>query len=430
MVLGGALVLFCWASAPGAWAAPGDDGGATRPPASSAPGIVVAGAPTALDPIAALPTVAAIDRTSLASVRDAFRTWYLGDVVEDVGWSGSVIGCSPGAPTARAQAATLSRINYFRTMAGLGPVAFDRTLSTQAQQAALMMHANDRLDHHPVPGWKCWTADGALAASRSNLALGASGPAAIDLYMDDPFAGNEAAGHRRWILYPIQRVMGSGSTSIANALSVFAFDNSWPRPEPDLPVAWPSAGYFPQELEPWGRWSLSIADADFSGAAVSVTGPTGATLPVTVHRPQWGYGDHTLVWQVPLPASGWEPMPNGTYRVTVSGIAGVDTATHSYSVNLFRASPPAPAHGWLEALRVSGRRITVTGVASDPDGDPRVRVTSVVAGRRSVRTATAKSGRFLVEWDDVKGSHQVCVTLIDVPTNAETLLECRTAVVK
>ena len=74
-----------------------------------------------------------------------------------------------------------------------------------------MMSAQNQLSHNPPNTFACYTENGRNAASKSNLVLASAGPAAIDQYMEDRGAGNIGAGHRRWILFPRQTVMGSGS---------------------------------------------------------------------------------------------------------------------------------------------------------------------------------------------------------------------------
>ncbi|UUZ48793.1 hypothetical protein LP420_40055 [Massilia sp. B-10] len=44
-----------------------------------------------------------------------------------------------------------------------GTVTLNLTHSEMAQQAALMMEANNALSHSPPDGWKCKTADGTTA---------------------------------------------------------------------------------------------------------------------------------------------------------------------------------------------------------------------------------------------------------------------------
>ena len=95
-------------------------------------------------------------------------------------------------------------------MAGLGTVTESAIYSQRNQDAAVMMAAEGSLSHTPVGGWSCYTADGATAAGRSNLALGLSGVGAIDAYMQDFGANNTGVGHRRTMLYPQVQEMGTG----------------------------------------------------------------------------------------------------------------------------------------------------------------------------------------------------------------------------
>lgn len=280
---------------------------------------------------------AAVQSSDRAEVQRGFLEEVLPALEVPIGWTGDAGSCDPGAPSAAAQEATLTTLNYVRELAGVDPVTLDPALSERAQKAALIMEANDRLEHFPPQSWQCWTQEGADAASSSNLALGISGAGAILGYMQDDGESNTAAGHRRWILRPETAAFGSGSTASANALWVFGDD----APGATMPqwVPWPVDGYFPSPLEPLGRWSLTASDdsVSFANADVSVTGPGGAALSVQEHPEEQGFGDNTLVWEVSgvmLPR-GDDPL---TYHVTVSGITGGTAAVHDYDVLLF--SPP------------------------------------------------------------------------------------------
>jgi hypothetical protein len=104
-------------------------------------------------------------------------------------------------------------------MAGVPPVTLSAALSAKAQQAALIMLAQDNLSHYPPRTWKCWGKTGNMSASNSDLALGTTqaangayngnfGPWAVDLYMEDP--GVLDVGHCFWVLSPYVRVVGTG----------------------------------------------------------------------------------------------------------------------------------------------------------------------------------------------------------------------------
>src|SRR4051794_26945580 len=127
-----------------------------------------------------------IDTSNRATVAQFYQSAYVGSANIDPGWTGSYVTGDPGTTTAAFKQVVLNRINYYRSMAGEGNVAsFDAAFTQKDQQAALMMSANKALNHTPPANWKFYTADGADAANKSNLSLGAFGSDAIDLYMQD-----------------------------------------------------------------------------------------------------------------------------------------------------------------------------------------------------------------------------------------------------
>lgn len=253
-----------------------------------------------------------------------------------IGWTGRNAGCRAGRPSARAHAATLDSLNFVRALGGLAPVEWNKTLSAKAQKAALIMSANNSLNHFPPRSWKCWTRAGSQAAGNSNLALSYPAITAgglVEQYMDDEGSFNTVVGHRRWIMYPPTTRMGSGTTATSNALWVLG-PTGRANPNPAW-VGWPTAGWFPAPLEPNGRWSLSSgSDAtDFSNAHVSVVRKaTGQRLRVRAYTVVVGYGKPTLVWHT----TGLRAT--GAYRVTVRGIADPSRASRfarGYTVRLF-----------------------------------------------------------------------------------------------
>lgn len=281
----------------------------------------------------------AIDTTNQSAVNASYWSQYASKQTLSIDWLlGSVLGCLPGITSSTTNAATLSSLNYVRSLAGLAPVTFSNTLNASAQKAALIMAANGALSHSPSSSWKCWSSEGAKAASRSNLALAYPSLKAgriVDLYMSDPGADNAAVGHRRWLLNPFATVMGSGSTATANAITVIGPTNAY-RPNPRW-VGWPTAGYFPNALEPDGRWSLSAGLKSVSFAYARVAVYHGTTrIPVHKYAVHSGYAQPTLAWQMP---SGFQK--SGYYRVIVTRIkqAGVSTwLKKAYTVRLFTPS--------------------------------------------------------------------------------------------
>ena len=274
-------------------------------------------------------TPVSVDSQDRAAVVQLYQTVYKASQDVAMGWNGNVTDCLPGDTAQAYKDATVLRVNYFRAMAGLpGDVTLNEDLNRKSQEAALIMSAENELSHTPPSDWPCYTADGADAASHCNLSLGSAGPEAVEDYVDDPGAANTAVGHRRWVLYPPQQQMGTGSVpALLNADGEILYDCAnalWVispavvRPQGPEYIAWPPPGYVPYPILPRrsGRWSLSFPTANFSRAEVYVE-CSGTNLPVTLEALHNGYGDNTLVWR---PKFSGGAQVGATYSVTVSNI--------------------------------------------------------------------------------------------------------------
>jgi hypothetical protein len=198
------------------------------------------------------------------------------------------------------------------------------------------------LSHTPPRSWRCWTASGAANAGRSNLALSypaVTAAGVVTQYLDDAGTSNRPAGHRRWLLNPFATQMGSASTNNANAMTVIGPTSS-SRPNPAY-TSWPTSGWFPNTLEPAGRWSLSTGNRAVSFRKATVRVYRNGTLLKTVKNPvEDGYAMPTLVWQVPTSLA-----ESGTFRVVVSGIrrSGVTKPiSRTYYVRMFTPAAVAP----------------------------------------------------------------------------------------
>jgi hypothetical protein len=294
-----------------------------------------------------------------------FTTYYLA-ADQPIGWAGNSGTCTAGTTLLTFKDLVLLRLNYFRAMAGVpAQVTFSGTYSTDSQQAALMMSANDAVSHAPPSSWFCYTTAGATAAASSDLALGVYGRDAMDLYMQDPDAGNEAVGHRRWVLYPQTQTMGTGdippNNNYAPSNSLWVFDGNFGATRPATReefVAWPPPGYVPYQVA-YARWSFSYANADFSAATVTMT-QGGANVPVILEAlppPDVVYGENTLVWRpqgitfvqkiinpdtYPVTIESWpQPAKDTTYQVAVNNVK-ISGVAHNFSYNVTIFNPTSP----------------------------------------------------------------------------------------
>lgn len=289
----------------------------------------------AFAPVATRTYSRSIDTGSKAAVNSAYWSMFASGLDVPTGWTGSLSGCLRGSTSSSSKSATLDAINFMRRLGGLAPVRLSSTLNGHAQATALIMAANRQLSHYPTSSWRCYTKTGATTAARSNLALAypdITSAGLVEMYMDDVGSSNYGVGHRRWVMNPFTTYMGTGSTGTANALQVVG-PTSKARPNPAY-VSWPTRGWFPDALEPHGRWSLSAGSsrASFRYATVHVY---RGTHRLKVHRfaVENGYARPTVVWQMPSSFSR-----TGSYKVVVTGIRHRGTSKRfkaSYTVRFF-----------------------------------------------------------------------------------------------
>lgn len=289
-------------------------------------------------------------------VRDFHRVVYSFGEFTPMEWTGDYPTGQAGTVSAAFKETVRARVNYFRAMAGVpAEVQFLDEHNAAAQQAAFMMSANNTISHYPGTDWLWYTATGAEAAARSNLAWNSSGPAAVDGYIGDFGANNTAVGHRRWILFPQIDEMGTGDTPgdpvaalpPTNALWVIPETIAARPPTRESFVAWPPPGHVPATVV-YARWSFSLPGADFSQATVSMTSG-GSPVPVALEPVDSRLiGDPTLVWvpdNMPTDKRLHWPLPENdlTYNVSINNVLVDGTARNfTYAVTVFDPSQAGP----------------------------------------------------------------------------------------
>ncbi len=289
-------------------------------------------------------------------------------------WTGTVSPCVAGDVSTTWRNAVLARVKWYRGMAGVPDgVVYDTTWNSGNQQAALMMSANQALNHEPPASWACYTAAGKEAAGRSNICylsnFGNVDPGCVSGYMRDDGASNLYVGHRRWILYPQSTRIGTGDVSQtgsfgrANAMWVVdsvALAAARPATRESF-VAWPPKGYVPYQTV-FKRWSFAYPGAIFTNAAVTMS-RNGSAISSAILAGQTGFGENTLVWEpsVTLGVAGADtPVDVTVSNVVIGGVA----QTFSYRVIVF---DPLTVAGTSPTVSVtinsspSARAVTVDG---------------------------------------------------------------------
>ena len=234
-------------------------------------------------------------------------------------FTGSIAQCQPGDVTAPGRANALKLLNMYRFIADLPAVTNDAALDVKAQACALMMDANNALSHTPPTSWTCYSAAGAEAAGKSNIASTA-GVEAMDLYMND--RGNATTmGHRRWFLSNSLGPVGLGSAPDGSCAWVIGGGGragkpwmAWPAPGP-FPFEAMSAGGFGSTIDVTG-WTVQSDNINLGSATVTVT-DAGQARPVSVTQLGANYGSR---YAIRFTANGWTSQAGHTYHVVVGGV--------------------------------------------------------------------------------------------------------------
>jgi hypothetical protein len=249
--------------------------------------------------------------------------FFQGDLWTPVG-DGSDM-CDIGTLADGAQQAGVDRVNLYRWLAGLPPIALEPSLIAQEQACAAMMAAIGHLDHFPQPDAPCYTDAAGAGAGSSNLAQGADPTYSVDLFVDDSSVGS--LGHRRWVLNPSMSVTAFGFKQSFTCMYSFSQGGT---ANPTF-VSWPPAGPVP----------VDAADGVFSfgTSAYGTTPDTKVEIDVDgagfVEVPfqdlGWGYGSlaTTLSFRPPN-LQPWDvSQPGRTITVRISGLQSQSSMTET-----------------------------------------------------------------------------------------------------
>ena len=292
-------------------------------------------------------------------------------------WSGDLGTCAAGDSTPDYRQATLRRVNYYRAMAGVPAVITeDPDLSAKAQRAALMMSAEGTLTHEPSPDFACFTRVGREAAGTAicTWVVRARWPSTATSRTRASTMWTWVIATRSCIPRPVRwgwETLRLGRRSCRNALwcvDEYVFDETSPSARPPLRederfVAWPPRGYVPPDIV-YPRWSVTMADADFSEAEVTMYDLSesggGRPVPLTVVNRSGSVG------HVPLPTIVWEPTiepsqaRDTSYYVVVSGIRSlhepaVPGSAEATAPDVLAHTEPAVPSGLAYTVTVLGR---------------------------------------------------------------------------
>jgi hypothetical protein len=210
----------------------------------------------------------------------------------------------------------LEELNFIRSLHGLNPVSYDYEDDIYTAKAALIIVANEEMNHYPDQSYKCWTEEGEFGCSHSNLYMSwgwedkipKSEDFVIGWVVDEEV---ESLGHRRWMLFPFLSNTSYGRVDVLGFTGVvIKVINDKINPSNVDFVAYPYEEY-PRNLF-LKNWYLSfsvVADrnnlwnnekVDFSDAVIEVNNEGGETLQVnSIYYDNEGYGiPNNLQWKV------------------------------------------------------------------------------------------------------------------------------------
>ena len=263
-----------------------------------------------------------------------------------------------------AEASAIAYLNFIRAVAGLNGVSVFDLYTLRAQNASLLLAANDEITHDPA------RAEGMSEGLYESARLGAQECNLVKFNWDRPqiltdaiayFARDDGTAnlstlsHRRWLLNPRMAETGFGLAKSESGMSyaaMYAVDSGNDASAWDY-VAWPCGGAFPVELMRRDlAWSVSFNESiyDLSASDVHITLTnlsTGDTFSFDPRR-ETGDGFCTLSPAIcgsgacaifrPNHADDFEYQQNQIFHVSITGLKKTDGADASIEYTCEMAS--------------------------------------------------------------------------------------------
>ncbi|MDB5033799.1 MAG: hypothetical protein JWQ98_1040 [Chlorobi bacterium] len=265
---------------------------------------------------------------------------------------------NPGVLKESERQKALNYVNAIRSLHKLPLVAYHSADDAGITSAALIIAANNTLDHNPQPSLKFWSQAGADASSKSNLSIhlwsgsNESIPTTetiIDGWLAD--SANAFPGHRAWLLSPFLKWISfsrvdkpwSGSEwGVDGAvIKVIYTDEQNANAMPVDFVAYPFETYPARLVNSEIDYSFSViadrsgmfANSDkvkYDNATISIVGEHGEKAPVGNVRADYqnfGIPNH-LLWRTSL-------QSGVRYTVSINNVVvNGQSRNYSYYINL------------------------------------------------------------------------------------------------
>lgn len=230
-----------------------------------------------------------------------YNKLYKSSEIDSINWNGQKQKCLCGQISNDIYKKAEDRINFFRVASGLNKVKINPKFNLDAQNAALLVNANNELTHYAKMGMKCFSKSAENGCLKSCLGFtdfkNFPGTGFITGFIQDYGDDNYFVGHRKWILYTKLVEFGYGATNRSEAILTVDGVSNNPPSVPDY-IAYPWNGYVPVNLI-FPKWSFSIPEGktvDFSQTTIKMFDGNGNELKIEALKEYKNYLDHTIVW--------------------------------------------------------------------------------------------------------------------------------------
>lgn len=129
-----------------------------------------------------------------------------------------IANCKPGTLSEAEKTNAVLTLNEIRKLHGLNPVAYDYASDHEVMESSLIFAANGAISHQLQDTLKCYSKNGTVGASSSNIGGGPIGNIAFKTTHDDITSWltertnqiNNNVGHRRFLLNPFLNKVAYG----------------------------------------------------------------------------------------------------------------------------------------------------------------------------------------------------------------------------
>lgn len=232
---------------------------------------------------------------------ELYQNLYLSSEIDSIKWNGNIDQCICGSLRNEIYKKVEDRVNFFRRVNRLNMVKINTDFNKEAQEAALLILANNQLTHYPNHEMKCFSTLSKNGCFKSSLGFSdfKNYPhiSFITGFINDYGAENYFVGHRKWILYSKLDSIGYGATHKSEALLTYDGVNFTPRENPKF-IAYPWNGFVPFNLI-FPKWSFSIPEehkVDYSKTEIQMIDEEGEVIEIKKLKEYKNHLDHTIVW--------------------------------------------------------------------------------------------------------------------------------------